>query len=308
MKIQAHDIRMQTQHTFSQTTMESFSSFSSFLFPTAQQETFEVPELQTDKVAEPYRRGPFEEFSNIHLVIQKLMDMLKSRADTAETTFKQYYREEESFSMSTQALIKTDKGEMNLNLNFSMSRSLVVDNSIDFYSAFDPLVINLNGDMPKLSSDTFFFDLDNDGKKDQISKLSKDSGFLALDQNGDGKINQGSELFGTLTGDGFKELRDYDEDNNSWIDESDSIFDKLQVWFRGEEDQEKELVALGELGIGAIYLNSEQSQYHFKSEINRTLGELKSSSFFLNEDGSCGNISQIDFTKQEEPLAELLQA
>ena len=299
---------MQTEHTFSQTSVESFSSFSSFLLTQEKQEVLEIPELPTDTEVTTLRGNPFEKFTNIHLVIQQLIDMLKSRADTDKATFKHHYREEESFSMSTQALIKTDTKELKLNLNFSMSRSLVVDNSIDFYSAFDPLVLNLKGDMPNLSSDTFYFDLDNDGEKDQISKLSKGSGFLALDRNGDGKINNGSELFGTVTGDGFKELSDYDEDKNSWIDESDSIFDKLQVWFRSGKDEEKELVSLGEVGIGAIYLNSTRSEYHYKSETNMLLGELKSSSFFLNEDGSSGNISQIDFTKQDEPLSELLQA
>ncbi len=40
------------------------------------------------------------------------------------------------------------------------------------------------------------------------------------------KINDGSELFGTSSGDGFKDLATYDEDENGWIDENDSIFSK----------------------------------------------------------------------------------
>ena len=41
------------------------------------------------------------------------------------------------------------------------------------------------------------------------------SGYLALDKNGDGTINDGSELFGTRNGDGFADLAQYDEDGNA---------------------------------------------------------------------------------------------
>ena len=52
----------------------------------------------------------------------------------------------------------------------------------------------------------FKFDIDSDGKVDEISFVGKSSGFLALDKNEDGKINDGSELFGTKSGDGFSDL------------------------------------------------------------------------------------------------------
>jgi hypothetical protein len=193
-----------------------------------------------------------------------------------------------------------------------MSRSFVIENRIDSFSFHDPLVINLDGEIPDLSRDTFSFDIDNDGSDDQISKLGSRSGFLVYDKNEDGIINQGSELFGTLSGDGFGELSQYDEDKNHWIDENDSIFNKLQIWLKNEDNNEKELVGLGESGIGAIFLDSTQGQFSYKTETNQTLGEIKSCGIFLKEDGTCGNISQIDFAikelVQEEPLAEILQA
>ena len=54
--------------------------------------------------------------------------------------------------------------------------------------------------------------------------------FLALDLNGDGRINNGSELFGALSGNGFADLAQYDSDANGWIDENDEIFQRLKVW------------------------------------------------------------------------------
>ena len=70
------------------------------------------------------------------------------------------------------------------------------EEEIDFeqLTLCDPLVINLEGNVAQVSDQTFFFDIDCDGVEDEISKLISGSGFLALDQNGDGIINDGSEL------------------------------------------------------------------------------------------------------------------
>jgi hypothetical protein len=100
---------------------------------------------------------------------------------------------------------------------------------------------------------------------------------LAYDENADGIINQGSELCGTKTGDGFGELAEYDTDHNSWIDENDPIFDKLQIWLKNEQTKEKELVGLGEVGIGAIFLDYAQSEFTYKTSQNDILGQMKSS-------------------------------
>ena len=243
--------------------------------------------------------------------IPDLKNIRESPFGYSHFSLMQRYEEHESLSFSTLGHIKTDKGSLDINLNFSMSRDFAIENHIDVYSSFDPLIINLDGNIPDLSTDTFSFDLDNDGKSDQISTLRSGNGFLALDKNGDGIVNQGSELFGTITGNGFDELSEYDEDSNHWIDENDAIFDKLQVWLKNEDDNEKELVGLGEVGIGAIFLDSTSGEFTYKTDMNQTLGEMKSCGIFLNEDGSCGNISQIDFAianaSKEEPLATLLQ-
>jgi len=228
------------------------------------------------------------------------------------------YEEHESLSFSTIGQIRTEKGSLDIDLNFNMSRNFAIENKIDIFDTFDPLVLNFEGALPNLSSNTFSFDLDNDGESDQISKLGFGSGFLALDKNDDGIINQGSELFGTLTGNGFGELSSYDLDGNQWIDENDTIFDKLRIWLKNDDNNEKELVGLGEMGVGAIFLGSISSEFTYKTSFNQTLGEMKSSGIFLNENGTAGNISQIDFSarnnqddekkESRKPLEEFLQA
>lgn len=75
------------------------------------------------------------------------------------------------------------------------------------YVLCDPLVFNFEGNTADITDQKFMFDLDCDGKEEEISSLGKGSGFLALDKNGDGIINDGTELFGTKSGDGLQTLQ-----------------------------------------------------------------------------------------------------
>jgi hypothetical protein len=207
------------------------------------------------------------------------------------------YMEAQALNFQTSAYVQADGKEIELSLNVSLSRSFVEQTTItrDIGAngvLTDPLVISLNGQMPTLSSDSFSFDIDSDGKSDQISQLNSNSGFLALDKNQNGKIDNGSELFGTKSGNGFRDLSKYDTDKNGWIDENDPIFDKLQIW-QTDGDKSK-LIGLGEVGIGAIFLGNTQTPFSLKSNSNELLGEIRSSGFFLYENGSAGIVSQVD--------------
>jgi hypothetical protein len=206
--------------------------------------------------------------------------------------------------------IQTDTQKIAIDVSVSISHTLITERSFEASHCIDPLIINLSGEMPTLSNSSFHFDIDNDGKSDQISNLIKGNGFLALDKDENGTIDEGSELFGTLLGNGFAELSLFDADSNMWIDENDPILDKLRIWVKNED--ENQLLSLGEVGIGAIYLGSTRSEFHYKSE-TQTIGQLRSSGLFLYENGQSGIISQIDLAKQnathavqDEPLANLI--
>ena len=90
--------------------------------------------------------------------------------------------------------------------------------------AVDPLVVNFDGTAAQLSDAKFSFDLQRDGQNETLPTLGSGSGFLALDLNGDGKINDGGERFGPRSGDEFADLAQYDGDGNPWIDEADPIY------------------------------------------------------------------------------------
>ena len=206
--------------------------------------------------------------------------------------------EYESTSFMTQGKVQTEDGRsIDFNVAFSMSRACsatINTMEVSNYILTDPLVINLDTDMTEISDQKFFFDIDSDGKEEEISELGKGSGFLALDKNGDGKVNDGNELFGTQSGDGFKDLKAYDEDGNHWIDENDSVFHKLKVWMK-DEDGDDILLDLKEADIGAIYLGNANTEYSFKDESLNTNAVLRKTGVYLKEStGKVGTVSHVD--------------
>jgi len=210
-----------------------------------------------------------------------------------------YYEEYESTSFQASGLIKTDDGrEIDINVNISMSRRFVETYSECLttlsYRCTDPLVINLSDAPASLSDVKFFFDLDADGEEEEISQLNVGNGYLALDKNGDGVINDGSELFGTKSGDGFKDLAAYDEDGNGWIDENDSIFEKLKIFCMGE-DGNSILYTLKDKDVGAIYLGNSDTQFALNSQTNdSTNGFIRKTGIFLYESGAVGTVQHVD--------------
>ena len=208
------------------------------------------------------------------------------------------YSENETTNFhTTGTAITADGRKLSFQVDLKMSRSFTVaaSSAIDFGepNLCDPLVINLSGNTAQVSDQKFYFDIDSDGKLDEISSLNSSSGYLALDKNNDGVINDGSELFGTASGDGFADLAAYDEDKNGWIDEADAIFDKLLIWTKDSSGNDK-LCAIGKAGVGAIYLGSSETEFSLKSNTNTTNAVIRKTGLFLYENGSCGTLQQLD--------------
>ncbi len=205
--------------------------------------------------------------------------------------------ESESTSFSAQGVVHTADGkEINISVELNMSREFLSEQHLNLRAGDalkDPLVINFSGSAAELTERSFSFDIDADGTSDQIAFVGPGSGFLALDRNGDGQINDGSELFGPQSGNGFAELSQYDADGNNWIDENDSIYDRLRIWSKDESGNDQ-LVALGQRGVGAIYLGHIDTPFLLKDSANDTLGAVRDSGLFLEEDGGVGTIQQLD--------------
>jgi len=220
---------------------------------------------------------------------------------SVESTYISYQHEEETTSFSTNGTVITKDGqEISFNLDLTMSRSFssYYRESITASAGYiDPLVINLDCQSADVSDVKISFDLDSDGTMDKISVLSKGSGYLALDKNGDGIINDGSELFGTKSGDGFADLSQYDSDNNGWIDENDDVFDKLKICVM-DEDGSQTIYKLKDKGLGGIYLGSSDTEFSLNSlDTNRSNAKIRKTGIFLYENGGVGTIQHLDLAQ-----------
>ncbi len=209
------------------------------------------------------------------------------------------YQEQETLKFQAVGVVRTADGrEIDFSVVMNMSREFVQESNLQLQGGskkIDPLVINFDGQGAALSQTRFEFDLDSDGSAEQIAQLRPGSGYLALDRNGDGAINNGSELFGPSSGRGFAELAMYDEDGNNFIDEGDSIYHQLRIWMTNE-DGSTQLAALGDKNIGAIFLGHVSSPFQLKDANNNSLGEVANSGIYLTEDGKAGVIQEINLS------------
>ncbi len=190
----------------------------------------------------------------------------------------------------------SDGRKIEFDLNMHMERETYEHSSIDFQAGgalIDPIVIQTDSIPPGLADKKIQFDLDLDGKLDQMSVPRDGSGFLVFDRNKNGKIDDGSELFGPQSGHGYSELRILDSDGNGWLDENDVEFENLQIW---SMDAAGEMVLTGllEADVGAIYLGSVSTEYKLTdSEFNQN-GQLRESGVYLKESGGVGSVHELD--------------
>lgn len=206
--------------------------------------------------------------------------------------------ESEQTSFTAQGIIKTSDGkEIQFSLSLNMQREFSQENNLSIRKGDgvkqDPLVINFNGTSARLTDTKFSFDLNSDGNAEQISFAGSGSGFLALDKNGNGSIDNGSELFGTQSGNGFADLSAYDLNGNNWIDENDAVYSKLQVWSKDAAGNNI-LSSLAKLNIGALYLGNVVTPFDLKNSANALQGQVRSSGIYVREDGTTGTLQQVD--------------
>jgi len=206
--------------------------------------------------------------------------------------------EQEALSFSATGQVVTADGQtIDFTLQLAMQREFAATNTVQIRGGdahlVDPLVINFGGHAAELTGGRFAFDLDADGNTEQISGLASGNGFLALDRNQDGKINNGLELFGPASGQGFGELAQLDSDGNGWLDENDPRYAELRVWMRDAAGNDS-LTSLAENNVGAILLAPVKTAFALKDSGNALQGQLRETAIFLGENGGAGAVQEID--------------
>ena len=165
---------------------------------------------------------------------------------------------------------------------------------------YDPLVLDMsgNGFNPTSVEDGANFDLDNNGYAERINWVQDDDVLIAVDKNGDGIINNGSELFedgmllnnGQLSRNGFEVLAQYDSNGDGIIDSNDVDFSQLLIWNDANGNgisETGELISLADAGIVSISLN-----YHTANQNTESGTLLGNVATFTKADGTSFEIAE----------------
>jgi hypothetical protein len=129
-----------------------------------------------------------------------------------------------------------------------------------------PIVVDLDDDGISLTPPRVPFELGADGRRVRMPAIEGQDALLALDLDGNGRIDSGAELFGDATScgngrciDGIEALAQHDFNQDGRVDLEDPIYGQLQLWRDANRDgasTDDELAVLAEAGIRAIRLES----------------------------------------------------
>lgn len=195
------------------------------------------------------------------------------------------------FGKSEAAGIKSGKssGVVGIQLEFQFEFSASVKVTEAEIQQSDPITFDLDGDGIELTSykQGARFDITGSGRVVQTAFVTGGDGFLAIDRNGNGMIDNGTELFGDQNGaaNGYEELAKYDSNGDSIINAKDKDFGKLLLFKdNGNARTESgELMSLGAAGITEMSLK--YTNVSLRTSGGNSIAQIAS---YRRADGSTG--------------------
>lgn len=182
------------------------------------------------------------------------------------------------------------------------------NNAFGWFQKKDPLTLDLDGDGLETiginPAAPILFDHDGDGIANATGWIKPDDGFLVLDRNGDGVINDGTELFGDSTplydangevigqaADGFAALAAEDSNHDGFVNAQDAHWADLRVWQDADSDgvtDEGELHALESLGIAGFQVAKTEN-----TTVLSNGNQIADLGKFIRTDGSSGTMGNV---------------
>lgn len=208
-----------------------------------------------------------QQFSDTYETISKEIRMeIKTETTTSE---------QREFSVS----IKRQRGELSV--------------KTEDVTIADPLAFDMDNNGFKTTGveNGVEFDINGDGVIDKASFITGNDRFLALDKNYNGKIDDGTELFGDQNGaeNGFEELKKYDSNNDGVIDSNDPVFERLRLFGFDQESSSMVSEKVSDSLIKSIALG-----YREGVKVLNAYDTVKQSSEVTSNEGESISSADID--------------
>lgn len=170
--------------------------------------------------------------------------------------------------------------------------------SVTITALAPPIAVDLDGDGVEFVSNAagVSFDYNGDGIAETTAWVGADDGLLAIDKNGDGKVNNGAEL--VFGGAGLSDLQGlaatYDSNGDGKLDAADTDFAKFGIWQDANSNgvaDAGEFRSLISEGIISVSLISDGQAY---TAANGQV-QVKGEALYVRADGSTGKLADAAF-------------
>ncbi len=316
MLIAKTDMKLSSKHDAESSTLRqlklaemprSDSAFQKLLDQQMQSPPAQLLTIETGAATAPqgggnHDRGPFEAIMEMlfglpHMAAGTAADgeapeglPLKGRGFTVMELVHTSESESCTFAASGNVCL-ADGSTRDFNVGYHMERH-EESTSLGVGTFRDPLMLDFGAPENKFGANAIEFDIDADGDVERMKMPTGNTSVLFIDRNHNGKADDGSELFGAKSGDGFADLAKLDSDGNGWIDEGDAAFADLKLWNVGQ-DGESTVKTFAEAGIGALATQSAATEFTIKDG-GEAVGQQRASSVWLGETGGAGLVRQVD--------------